>query len=105
MTPISEGHRARFYLYKSKKDCKTFIYIYTQIARHFAKKARQFTLRFYSQKARHFTLRNFHDFMEIDIYLNKKYENFCYVTFLYTKIQTLRKKEDNLSYVSYIQKA
>ena len=59
MTPISEGHRARFYLYKSKKDCKTFIYIYTQIARHFAKKARQFTLRFYSQKARHFTLRDF----------------------------------------------
>ena len=67
--------------YKTKKNPKTF------------QEARQFALRFYIQKARHFPLRAFSAF------IYKRDVTLRYMTFLYTKGQTLQKKQDNLCYV------
>ena len=39
------------------------------------------------------------------IFIYKKYDNLRYVTFLYAKSQTLRKKQDNLRYIFKIEKA
>ena len=33
-------------------------------------------------------------------FIDKKHDTFCYVTFLNTQSETLRKKQDNLRYVS-----
>ena len=60
MTAIVERQRARFICKKSKK-----------IAKRFKKKARQFPLRFYIQKAAHLTLRDFHEILEVGIYIEK----------------------------------
>ena len=97
MTPISKRSRAYFYIYTKKKKCKTFIYIYNNPDSF--QKARQFTLRFCSQKSIHFTLRN-SSWSFWNWYLNiyKKHDTLRYVTFLYTKIQILRKSKTNLRY-------
>ena len=86
----------RTFIYtKSKKNSKRFIYKKQDTFQ----KARQFPLRFYIQKSRLLTLRDFHEIFEIAIYIYKKHDTLRYVTFLYTKSQTLRKKQDNLRYV------
>ena len=79
-------------IYKKAKKAKGF----------YIQKARQFPLRFYIQNVWHFMLRNFHEMFEVGIYI-KKHETLRYVTFLYTKILTLYKKQDNLRYI-YIYK-
>ena len=86
MTPISERQRER----KAKK-CETFIYI--QKSGHFEKR-KTICVTFYSQKTRHFKLRNFSwNVWNWHLYLYKKHETMRYVTFLYTKIQTLEKRK------------
>ena len=97
MIPISERQCASLYIQKAKK-CETFIYIYKNSDT--LQKARQFALHFYWQKSRHFTLRNFSwKFWNWHLYKYKKHATFPYVKFLYTKIQRLGKKQDNLRYI------
>ena len=55
MTLIGKRKRARFYVYKKKKNCETFLYSYKKLDT--LQKARQFPLRIYLKKARHFMLR------------------------------------------------
>ena len=58
------------------------------------------------KRIRHFTLRNFSwNFWNWHLYIYKKHDTLCYVTFLYTEIDTFRKKKDNLRYFFIIQKA
>ena len=58
----------RTFIYtKSKKNAKRF---YIQKANTF-QKARQFPLRFYIQKAIHLTFRDFYEFFEVGIYIQK----------------------------------
>ena len=88
------------YIQKTKK-IKTFIYIYKNPDNF--QTARQFALRFYSQKSRHFTLYHFSwNLWKWNLFIYKKQYTLRYVTFLYTKSPTLRKKQDNLCYVLYI---
>ena len=85
------------YVQKAKK-CETFIYIYKKP--HTFQKSRQFALLFYSQKSGHFTLRDFSCiFFYWHLYIYIKHDTLRYVTFLYPKSQTLRKKQDNFRYV------
>ena len=55
--------------------------------------ARQFALRLYSQITRHLTLRNFHEIFEIGIYIYKKHDTFCYVTFYIQKSRHFEKSK------------
>ena len=79
---------------KSKKIAKHFI---MQKARHFSK-SQTISVTFYIKKR--YTLSHviFHEIFEVGIYI-QKHETLRYVTFLYSKSQTLRKKQDNLRYV------
>ena len=81
---------------KSNKFPNVFIYKTPDTSQ----KARQFLLRFYIQKARHFTFCNFHENFEVGIYIQKAWYFAVREVFIY-KIQTLRKKQDNLRYVLY----
>ena len=64
------------------------------------------TWRFYIQKARHFSKSKttlyvtwfFMKILKLE-FIYKKHDTFCYVTFFYTKNQTLRKNQDNFRYV------
>ena len=87
------------FLYIEKgKNCETFICICKKPDTF--QKARQFPLRFYSQKSIHYTFRDFSwIFWNWHFYIFKKYDTLRYVTFFYSKSQTLRKKQDNLRYV------
>ena len=88
--------RTFLYTLKSKTIAKLFLHKkpYT------FQKARQFPLRFYLQKAIHLTLRDFYEFLKL-AFIYKKHDTLRQVTFLYTKSQTLRKKQNNLRYVLY----
>ena len=55
MTAINKKQRARFSIYKNKKNAIRF-YIQKPDT---LQKVRQFPLRFYIRKSRHFTLHNF----------------------------------------------
>ena len=95
MTTISERQRARFYIYKKETNSKRlYIYIYTQKARHFSKRRAIFIYK----KLDNFRYAIFHENFEIDICI-KKHDTLRYVKFLFTEIQTLRKKQDNFRYV------
>ena len=72
--------------------------IYIIKKRYTLQKKRQFAIRFYLQKAGHFPLRNFHEIFDKGICI-QKLDTLRYVTFLYTKSPTLRKKQDNLRHV------
>ena len=70
-----------------------------QKAIHF-QKARQFGLLFYSQKRQTLYVMWFTwNFWNWHLYIYKKRKNLCYVTFLFTKKQKLRKKQDNLRHI------
>ena len=98
MTPISKRKHALFYKYKNQNKLQN-IYFIQKKPDNF-QKARQFALRFHTQKVRHFILRDFYEFLKFaSIYIYTNHDTFRYVTFLYTKSQTLRKKKDNLSYI------
>ena len=78
VTAISERQCARFlYIRKSKQLRNVFIYKKPVTSQE----VRPFLLRCYIQKARQFILRN-------GIYI-PNHDILCYVTFLYTEIQTL----------------
>ena len=49
--------------------------------------------------------RFFMKFLKLAFYVFKNYDTLRYVTFLYTKIHSLRKRKDNLRYIFMIQKA
>ena len=91
MTAIIERQRARLYTQKAKKMRNVYIFKNSDTFQ----KARQFPLRFYIQKAIHLTLRDFREFSKL-AFIYKKHDTLRYVTFLYTNIWTLRKKQDNL---------
>ena len=80
---------------KIKTNCETFIYIYKN--QDNPQKARKFPLRFILKKP--YTLRYgiFMTFLKL-AFIYKKHDTLRYVTFLYTKSQTLRQKQDNLRY-------
>ena len=67
MTAIIERRRGRLYTQKAKKMRNVFIYKKPDTFQ----KARQFPLRFYIQKAIHLTLRDFHEILEVGIYIQK----------------------------------
>ena len=90
-----------------KKTTCTFLYIHKEKKllnvsykknQDTLQKARQFPLRFYDQKARQFSLRDF-PWKRWSWHLYTKIITFCVTWRFYTKRQTLRKKQDNLSYV------
>ena len=61
-------------------------------------KARQFPLSFHIKKLDTLRYVIFHEIFEVDIFI-QNHDTFRYVIFLYTKSQTLRKKQDSLRYV------
>ena len=65
---------------------------------HTSQKARQFPVRFIYKKHDTLCYAIFHEIFEVGIYI-QKHDTLRYVTFLYTKTQTLRKNQDNLRYV------
>ena len=84
------------YIQKTKQIAKR---LYTYKNPDTSQKSRQFLLRCYIQKARHFTLRDF-PWKFWSWYLYTKNMTLCVTWRFYTqKIQTLRKKHDNLRYV------
>ena len=94
MTNICKRQRSRLYIYTKRKNCKTFIYKNPDTLQ----KARQFALRFIWKIQ---TLNVTQFFMKILklAFAYKKHDTLRNVTFLYTKIQKLRKNKDNLRYV------
>ena len=95
MTAISERQHARLYIYKAKQIVKRFI---LKKARHFAKST-TISVTFLNTKIKTLYVTRF--FMKILklAFIYKNHDTLRYVKFLYSKIQTLRKKEDNLRYV------
>ena len=98
MTPISESQRGPFYRYKKQKLGND--YIYMRDAWHFAK-SKIICVTFLFTKSRTlYVTRFFMKFLKLGfIYIYKKHDTLRYVTFLYTKSQTLLKKQDNLRHV------
>ena len=100
-----DSHRrktTRTFIYtKSKKNCETFLYSKSQAL---FKKVDNFRYVFIYKKE--YTLRYgiFHEIFKL-AFIFKKHDTLRYVTFLYTRSQTLRKKQDNLQYLFYIQKS
>ena len=94
----SNRERARFYK-KTIKNRNVFIYkkAYT------FQKARQFVLRFYTKNKTLYVTGFFMKILKLAV-IYKKHDTLRYVTFLYTKSLTIRKKQDNLWYV-FIQKS
>ena len=85
------------FVYTKANNIVKSTYVYIQKARQFEKKKDNLRYVFICKNPDTLRYAIFHDFMEIGIYLNRKYDNLRYVKCLYTKIQMLRKKEDNLS--------
>ena len=96
MTNISERQRARLYIYTKQKNAK-FIYIYSKIQ---TLRKKQDNLQYVFIYKKIDTLRHaiFHENSDMVIFI-QKHDTLRYVTFLYTKSLTLRKKQDNLCYV------
>ena len=76
----SDSHQLK--IQKSKRIAKR-LYIYKK--RDTLQKARQFALLFYSQKAIYFTLNDFHENVEIDIYIYIKRMTLCVTRRFYMK--------------------
>ena len=97
MTAISERKRAGFNIYRAKKIAKRF---YTQKARHFAKIYTIYVTFLYTKSMTLYSSRFFMKKLRL-AFIYKQHETLRSVTFLYTKRQTLRKKQDNLRYFLY----
>ena len=95
MTDISKKQRARIYIYKAKKMPNVLIYTKSRTLR---KNKDNYHYVFIFKKPE--TLR-YKFFINILIlaFIYKKNDTLRYVKFLYTIIQTLHKKQDNLRYV------
>ena len=85
----------KFIYTKSKKKLRN-VFIYKKPDTF--QKARQFPLRFYTQKAIHWRYGIFMEFLKLE-FIFKKHDTLRYVTFIYSKSMTLRKKQYNLRYV------
>ena len=95
MTTTSERQRPHFYIYKANKISKRF---YKQKGRHFSKSNTISVMSLYTKIQTLYVTRFFMKFLKL-AFIYKKHDTLCYGTFLYTKSQTLRKKQDNLRYV------
>ena len=80
---------------KSKKLRNVFIYKKSDTFQ----KVRQFPLHFLYTKCKTIYVTRFSVKMLNLAFIYKKYDTLCYVTFLYTKGETHRKKQDNLRYL------
>ena len=113
MTPISERHRLRLYIYKKQKNSETIIY--TQKARYFSK-SKTIPLTFLFTKCRTLYVTRFHDFFEIGIYIYTKSMTLCVTWSFYIKKAThfinsnticvtffIYKKTDTLRYAIFHQ--
>ena len=96
MTVIGERHRARLYIYtKRKTNYHTFLYTKSQTL---FKKQKKFCYVLINIKldTLHYTI--LHEMFEAGIFIQKGWY-FALGDVLYTKSQTLGKKQDNLRYV------
>ena len=94
MTTVSEIQRARLYTYtKRRKNAK-----YIQKSKHFAK-SKTICIRFIYTKIHTLYVTRFLLKCLKLAFVLKKHDTLCYLVFLYTKIRTLRKKQDNFCYV------
>ena len=97
MNTISKRQCAHIYIYtKSKKRYNTF---YIKKAKHL-QKTRQFPLRFIYRNPDTVCYMVFMNILKLS-FIYQNFDTLRYVTFLYTKSQTLHKKQDNLWYVLY----
>ena len=85
------------YLYKKQNNRETFLYIFTKSHTLFKNKDNLRYI-FIDKKPDTLPYTIFHEMIEIGIYIYPK-STLRYVTFYYTKIKTLRKKQDNVRYV------
>ena len=97
MTPISKTQRARFYKYKNQNKLQN---VFTFKKSDTFQKVRQCPLCFIYKKQDTVRYAIFHDLA----FINKKHDTLGYVKFLNTKIQTLRKNQDNLRYIFIYKK-
>ena len=92
--PSSEDN-AYVYIHKKRKKCNTFSYTKNHTL---FKKLDNSRYVYIYKKAIHLTLLDFRENFEVGIYIQKVWQ-FALHDFLYTKYQTLHKKQDNLRYV------
>ena len=95
MSAISEWQRARFYIYKKQKNAKRF---YIQKPTHFSISRTICDTFLYAKSMTLYVTRLFIKKLNL-AFIYKKHDILRYVTFLYSKSRTLRKKQDNLRYV------
>ena len=90
-------HGQTFHPYSIEKE-KNVKRVLIQKARHFAKSKTILVKFLYFKSDPLYVTRLFVTFLKL-AFIYKKHETLRYVTFLYTKIQALRKKQDILRYV------
>ena len=95
MTAIRERQWAHFSHIQKAKNCETFLYTK---GRHFAKIETISVTFLYRKSKTIYVTQFFIKFLKL-VFVYKKHDTLRYVTFLYTKIQTLSKNQDNLRYV------
>ena len=95
ITVIILRQLACLYIYKKKKKFRN-VFIYKKP--NTLQKDRKFCSDILYKNQDTLCYAVFHEIFEVGIYI-QKYDTLRYVTFLYTKIQTLGKKQDNFSYV------
>ena len=83
---------------KKSQNCDTFIYIYTK-SQTLCKKQDNLRYVLFTKSLTLYVTRFFMKFWDWHLYIYIKHENLRYVTFLYTKRQSLKKKQDNLRYI------
>ena len=84
------------YIYTKSEKIKKYFYI--QKARHFAKIKTVWVTFLYTKSKTLYVTRFFMKFLKL-AFIYKKNDTLRYLMFLNTKIQTLRKKQENLRYV------
>ena len=94
----SEKGSMHVYIYKKIKIAKRF---YIQKTGHFAKSKTISVKLVYIKSQTLYVTQCFMGFLDLAL-LYKKHDTLRYVTFLYTKTQTLRKKQDDLRYAILI---
>ena len=96
MSAINERQRARFYIYENKIN---FLNLFKIQKERYIAKSNTISLMFlYTKSQTPYLKRFFVKFLKL-AFIYKKHDTLCYGMFLYTKILTLRKKQDNLRYV------
>ena len=100
MSAINKRQRACF-KYKSQKKLRN-VFI-SKKSWHFSKRKTISVTFWFTRSLKLYVAQFFIKFLKL-AFIYKKYDNFCYVMFLYTKFQTLRKKQDNLRYVFIYKK-